>query len=60
VKEIKDREQLKSYLQTHKLETIFPELLVLYLSLYCFEQGEMICSQGEGAHYLYVLVKRED
>jgi CRP-like cAMP-binding protein len=57
MKEIKDREQLKSYLQTHKLETIFPELLVPYLSLYCFEQGEMVCSQGEGAHYLYVLVK---
>lgn len=57
MKEIKDREQLKSYLQTHKLETIFPELLVPHLSLYSFEQGEIICSQGEGAHYLYVLVK---
>jgi CRP-like cAMP-binding protein len=49
--------EVKSYIQTYKLDTIFPEALVPYLSLYNFEQGELICSQGEAAEHLYVLVK---
>jgi CRP-like cAMP-binding protein len=48
---------VKDYLQLYKLEEIFPEELLPYLSLYHFKPGELICSQGEAAEYLYVLVK---
>jgi CRP-like cAMP-binding protein len=57
MKEIQDREQLQSYLNTHQIESIFNEALIPYLSLYSFEQGELICSQGDPAQFLYVLVK---
>jgi CRP-like cAMP-binding protein len=49
--------EIQSYLQTYKLETIFPKNLVPYLSLYNFKPGALICSQGEAAEFLYVLVK---
>ncbi|MDF2859295.1 MAG: Crp/Fnr family transcriptional regulator, partial [Neobacillus sp.] len=57
MKELKDTEQMQSYIQTYQLESIFPEPLLPHLSLYSFEQGELICSQGESSQYLYVLVK---
>jgi CRP-like cAMP-binding protein len=57
VKELKDTEQMQSYIQTYQIESIFPEPLLPHLSLYSFEQGELICSQGESSQYLYVLVK---
>jgi CRP-like cAMP-binding protein len=57
VKELKDTEQMQSYIQTYQLESIFPEPLLPHLSLYSFEQGELVCSQGESSQYLYVLVK---
>ncbi|WP_040209273.1 Crp/Fnr family transcriptional regulator [Neobacillus jeddahensis] len=57
MKEINDREQLHHYLQSHQIESIFNEQIMPYLSLYRFEQGENICSQGEPAHDLYILVK---
>lgn len=57
MKEGKDRGQLFHFLQLHQLESVFHEELQPYLSLYSFEQGELICTCGEPAHYLYVLVK---
>jgi CRP-like cAMP-binding protein len=57
VKELNDQEQLDAYIQTYQLESIFHEPLIPHLSLYSFEQGELICSQGEASQYLYVLVK---
>ncbi|MDQ0200216.1 Crp/Fnr family transcriptional regulator [Neobacillus ginsengisoli] len=57
MKEIKDRDRLNYYLQAHQIEPIFNEEIMPYLSLYSFEQGELICSQGEPSHYLYVHVK---
>ncbi|WP_312472151.1 cyclic nucleotide-binding domain-containing protein [Neobacillus sp.] len=57
MKEMKDRELLKSYLLAHNLESIFNEQIMPYLSLYSFDQGELICSQGDASQYLYVLVK---
>jgi CRP-like cAMP-binding protein len=57
VKELKDTEQMQSYIQTYQLESIFPEPLLPHLSLYSFEQGELVCSQGESSQYLYVLVE---
>lgn len=57
MKETQDREQVNHYLRTHGIETIFNEQLIPHLSLYNFDQGELICSQGDRAEYLYVLVK---
>ncbi|MGE6226852.1 Crp/Fnr family transcriptional regulator [Paenibacillus chitinolyticus] len=57
MKEIQDRELLSRYMREHRLETVFNEALNPHLSLFSFEQGEMICSRGEPASYLYVLVK---
>ncbi|MED1467447.1 Crp/Fnr family transcriptional regulator [Bacillus salipaludis] len=57
MKEIKNQEQLNDFLQMYELEPIFNEKLLPYLSLFHFEQGENICSQGDAAGFLYVLVK---
>jgi len=57
MKEIADREQLGHYLQTYRLESVFYEPLRPHLALYSFDQGELICSQGDAAQMLYVLVK---
>ncbi|MBI0580828.1 cyclic nucleotide-binding domain-containing protein [Neobacillus cucumis] len=57
MKEIKNQEQLNDFLQMHELEPIFNENLLPYLSLFHFERGENICSQGDAAEFLYVLVK---
>ncbi|MFS0554508.1 Crp/Fnr family transcriptional regulator [Brevibacillus sp. 179-C9.3 HS] len=57
MKEIQDRERLQQYLHAHQLEAVFYEPLLPHLSLYCFDQGELICAQGESAENLYVLVK---
>jgi CRP-like cAMP-binding protein len=57
LKEINDQPQLQAYIETYQLEEIFNGELFPHLSLYSFEQGESICSQGEESQYLYVLVK---
>lgn len=57
MKEIKDTERLKEYLQSYRIESVFNEEIMPYLSLFYFDQGELICSQGEATQYLYVLVK---
>src|ERR687895_2987667 len=57
MKEIKDPKLVQTYLQVHQIESIFNEDIMPYLSLYHFEPGELILSQGEPSKYLYVLVK---
>ncbi len=57
MKGLKDREQLYQYLRMHQLESVFPESLLPHLTVYSFDQGELICSQGDPALHLYVLVK---
>ncbi|MFD0698061.1 Crp/Fnr family transcriptional regulator [Paenibacillus sp. GCM10027628] len=57
MKEVHDRDQLNHYLHVYQLESVFNKLLLPYLSLYSFDQGELICSQGETPQFLYVLVK---
>jgi CRP-like cAMP-binding protein len=57
MKVVKDHELLQLYLQDFHLEAIFHDQLLPHLSLFSFEPGELICSQGDPAHYLYVLVK---
>jgi CRP-like cAMP-binding protein len=57
VKELNDQEQLLAYMKTYQLDSIFHEPLIPHLSLVGFDQGELICSQGETSQNLYVLVK---
>jgi len=57
MKEIHDRQQLQHYIHSHNIASIFNEQLLPHLSLYSFNQGERICSQGEESNHLYVLVK---
>lgn len=57
MKEINNLDLVRSYLQTHQIESVFNEPLIPHLSLYSYEQGEFICSQGESSQYLYVLVR---
>ncbi|MDT8974646.1 helix-turn-helix domain-containing protein [Paenibacillus sp. chi10] len=57
MKEIKDREQLAHYLEIHQITSIFNAQIMPHLTLYTYDQGELICSQGDPAEYLSVLVK---
>ncbi|WNB92759.1 cyclic nucleotide-binding domain-containing protein [Bacillus sp. NEB1478] len=57
MKELKNRELLHSYIHSHQIEAIFNEPLIPYLALYSFDPGELICSQGDPSHYLFILVK---
>ncbi len=57
MKETKDHLRIADYMHQHQLEDIFHEKLHPHMSLCSFEKGELICSQGEPALYLYVLVK---
>jgi len=56
VKEIGNVEQVEEYMRKFQLEAIFPEMLKVHLHLYAFNQGEFICTQGQAAEYLYILV----
>ncbi|GGA30052.1 Crp/Fnr family transcriptional regulator [Paenibacillus physcomitrellae] len=55
--EIQDQDQLQIYLREHGLESFFPVELLTHLSLFAYERGELICSQGDRSHQLFVLVK---
>ncbi|OUQ86129.1 Crp/Fnr family transcriptional regulator [Brevibacillus brevis] len=57
MKEIENRELLQQYLHEHQLASVFYEPFLPHLTLYQFDQGELICAQGEAACHLYVLVK---
>ena len=57
MKRIQDQERLNYYLRVYQLESIFNEQVTPHLSLYSFDQGELICAQGEPSQYIYVLVK---
>lgn len=53
----KEWERINQYLLAHQIESIFNEPLWPYLELYKFEQGELICSQGDFPQNLFVLVE---
>ncbi|WP_409270048.1 Crp/Fnr family transcriptional regulator [Neobacillus sp. SCS-31] len=57
MQELLDRDQIVSILEEHGLQQIFIDTLKPHLRLYSFEQGELVCSQGDRSEYLYVLVK---
>ena len=51
MKELKDQELLSYYLKNHQIESIFNDKLMPHLILYSFDQGELICSQGDSPQY---------
>ncbi|RRJ65643.1 Crp/Fnr family transcriptional regulator [Paenibacillus oralis] len=55
--EIEDRGLLKAYMRAYQLDNIFTEPLIPHLTLFAFDQGELICAQGEPSGVMYVLVK---
>jgi CRP-like cAMP-binding protein len=57
MKEMNAKEQMEIYLRSHKIESLFNEEILPHLSLYEFDKGEQICSQGEAVENLYILVK---
>lgn len=57
MKEVKAFERIEAYLRSHEIESLFNEEIIPYLSLYEFEKGELICSQGEAVEDLFILVK---
>ncbi|WP_059170507.1 Crp/Fnr family transcriptional regulator [Bacillus sp. FJAT-27445] len=57
MQELLDRDLKESFLEEHGLREIFEESLMPHLGLYSFEQGELVCSQGDHSEFLYVLVK---
>ncbi|MBT2681738.1 cyclic nucleotide-binding domain-containing protein [Bacillus sp. ISL-35] len=50
-------DQLEDFLRSGEISPLFNEEILPYLSLYHFKKGELICSQGEAAEFLYILVK---
>lgn len=54
---VQDQDLLNQYLHVYQLESIFHKQIIRHLSLYHFDEGECICSQGESSQFLYVLVK---
>lgn len=57
MKDMKEREQIVNYLHANGIASVFNDQIMPHLSLYSFDQGELICSQGEPLQYLYILVK---
>ncbi|MFC7372294.1 Crp/Fnr family transcriptional regulator [Fictibacillus iocasae] len=55
MKKITDHDKLESYIKENKIP--FGDELLPHLHLYRFDQGDLICSQGDTADTLYVLVK---
>ncbi|WP_313892150.1 Crp/Fnr family transcriptional regulator [Psychrobacillus sp.] len=57
MKQVEDQEQLHNYLRIHQIEPVFNEALLPHLSLCEFDEGEIICAQGDPRSHLYILVK---
>ncbi|MDQ0271645.1 Crp/Fnr family transcriptional regulator [Cytobacillus purgationiresistens] len=57
VKKLEDEKLMTSYLKKHQLQNVFPKEMESYLALYSYEQGELICHQGDSAGHLFILVK---
>ncbi|GAM12350.1 Crp/Fnr family transcriptional regulator [Mesobacillus selenatarsenatis] len=57
MKELKGPEQIETYLVSHQIQSLFSEEILPYLTIFEFDKGEQICSQGEAVEYLYILVK---
>ncbi|MBL4986076.1 Crp/Fnr family transcriptional regulator [Bacillus safensis] len=57
MEELHDESLFSSYLKAHELENVFHQKLISHVSLWRYEQGELICSKGDQREHLYLLVK---
>ncbi|MEK5297310.1 Crp/Fnr family transcriptional regulator [Bacillus sp. FSL R5-0659] len=57
MEELHDECLFSSYLKAHQLENVFHQKLISHVSLWRYEQGELICSKGDQREHLYLLVK---
>lgn len=44
-------------MKTHQLQNVFHQKLISHVSLWRYQQGELICSKGDKREYMYLLVK---
>ncbi|MBR0592240.1 Crp/Fnr family transcriptional regulator [Bacillus pumilus] len=57
MEELQDESLFASYMKAHQLESVFHQKLISHVSLWRYEQGELVCSKGDKREYLYLLVK---
>lgn len=57
MKEIHNAELMQQFLLSNQLQSIFHADVLPYVVLVHFEQGELVCKQGEPAEMLYILVQ---
>ncbi|WP_342491835.1 cyclic nucleotide-binding domain-containing protein [Bacillus sp. FSL R5-0422] len=57
MEELHDESLFASYMKAHQLESVFHQKLISHVSLWRYEQGELVCSKGDKREYLYLLVK---
>lgn len=57
MEELHDESLFSSYLKAHELENVFHQKLISHVSLWRYEQSELICSKGDQREHLYLLVK---
>lgn len=57
MEELHDESLFSSYMKTHQLQNVFHQKLISHVSLWCYQQGELICSKGDKREYMYLLVK---
>ncbi|MGN7283052.1 Crp/Fnr family transcriptional regulator [Bacillus altitudinis] len=57
MEELHDESLFFSYMKTHQLQNVFHQKLISHVSLWRYQQGELICSKGDKREYMYLLVK---
>ncbi|MCY7532884.1 Crp/Fnr family transcriptional regulator [Bacillus altitudinis] len=57
MEELHDESLFSSYMKTHLLQNVFHQKLISHVSLWCYQQGELVCSKGDKREYMYLLVK---
>ncbi|SFW97534.1 cAMP-binding domain of CRP or a regulatory subunit of cAMP-dependent protein kinases [Bacillus altitudinis] len=57
MEELHDESLFYSYIKTHQLQNVFHQKLISHVSLWRYQQGELICSKGDKREYMYLLVK---
>ncbi|KEP25946.1 Crp/Fnr family transcriptional regulator [Bacillus zhangzhouensis] len=57
MEELHDESLFSSYIKAHHLQNVFHQNLMSHVTLWRYEQGELICSKGDKREYMYLLVK---
>ncbi|MBG9912838.1 Crp/Fnr family transcriptional regulator [Bacillus xiamenensis] len=57
MEELPNESLFSSYIEAHQLQNVFHKNFMSHVSLWRYQQGELICSKGDKREYLYLLVK---